>query len=176
MEFKINPAAYSNMFPLPSVIVDENIRLASAVQLKAVLYLFRHSMAGENVTCAQIAKATGYAEEDIVDAMIFWVERGIAVKENGVIKLAPIQSPACEQEKKSESKEKNNTPKSVAAPIPPVSKPSHEQIAIRCSECAQFSALFAEAQQKLGRTIGYEGQATLIMLHDSYGLPIEVIL
>ena len=35
---------------------------------------------------------------------------------------------------------------------------------------------YAEAQQKLGRTIGYDGQSTLLMIHDQYGLPVEVIL
>ena len=31
MEFKINPASFSGIFPVPTAIVDENIRLASVV-------------------------------------------------------------------------------------------------------------------------------------------------
>ena len=58
----------------------------------------------------------------------------------------------------------------------PVTKPTHEQIAARCEECEQFRHIFEEAHIKLNKTIGYEGQATFIMLHDSYGLPFEVIL
>ena len=81
MEFKINPAVMGNMFALPSVIADENLKLASAVQLKSILYLFRHQMMGESVTCQEIADATGYDREDVVDAMIFWQERGVAVKD-----------------------------------------------------------------------------------------------
>lgn len=178
MEFKINPAAYANMFPVPSFLVDDNLRLASAVQLKAVLYLFRHQMAGENVTCAQIANATGYSEEDIVDAMIFWVERGAVVKFNGQMpQPEPIAAePASAVKAPFELQTQKQPEEKKTVPIITASKPSHEQIAIRCSECEQFRQLFAEAQQKLGKTIGYEGQATLIMLHDSYGLPIEVIL
>ena len=172
--------AYSGMmFSLPSSIVDENICLAGTVQLKAILYLFRRSALGESVTCAQIAKAIKYDEEDVADAMIFWLEKGLVIKaENNVApavinKVSEIEhnappielplSPAKEQ------------PKKIVADIP-VSKPSHEQVAIRLEECAEFRELFAEAQTKLGKTIGYDGQSTLIMLHDSYGLPIEVIL
>ena len=58
----------------------------------------------------------------------------------------------------------------------PISRPSHEQIAVRLQECKEFSGLFAEAQAALGKTIGYDGQSVLIMMHDSYGLPFEVIL
>lgn len=178
MEFKINPAAYANMFPVPSFLVDDNIRLASAVQLKAALYLYRHAMAGENVTCAQIAKATGYSEEDIVDAMIFWVERGAVIKfDEQAPALNPIPSvPAATQNAQILPQTQVPAEEKKTVPVITASKPSHEQIAIRCTECEQFKQLFAEAQQKLGKTIGYEGQATLIMLHDSYGLPIEVIL
>ena len=178
MEFKINPATLCNMFALPTVITDENLRLASVVQLKAVLYLFRHSMAGETVTCEQIANAMGYEKEDIVDAMIFWLERGVVIKDGDEIKM-PSQAAEKEEKIKNEPAKTEkvilkNDKKHVEEI--PVSKPSHEQIAARCEECAQFRELFAEAQAKLGKTIGYEGQATLIMLHDSYGLPIEVIL
>lgn len=180
MEFKINPSAYSNMFPIPSCIVDENIRLASAVQLKAMLYMLRHNMMGEIVSCEQIGQALGYDKEDIADAMIFWLDRGLVVKSEE--NFEPSQ--ALSQTAKSESVFQQTPPtvqtqaqSSEKAVIEiPVTKPTHEQVAARCSECAEFRELFAEAQMKLGKTIGYDGQSTLIMMHDSYGLPIEVIL
>ncbi len=179
MEFKINPMAYSGMmFSLPSSIVDENIGLASSVQLKAILYLFRHSALGESVTCAQIAKAIRYDEEDIADAMIFWLEKGLVLKAEDDFSsiLSESAAPATHTETAElELSEEKVRPKRVVSDIP-VSKPSHEQVAIRLEECAEFRELFAEAQARLGKTIGYDGQSTLIMLHDSYGLPIEVIL
>ena len=65
--------------------------------------------------------------------------------------------------------------KTVLAPIP-LSKPTSDQIACRLMEEPALRLLYAEAQQKLGRTIGYDGQSTLLMIHDQYGLPVEVIL
>lgn len=180
MEFKINPASMATMFPLPSAVVDENIRLASAVQLKALIYFFRKQLSGETVTCQDIADATGYDKEDITDAMIFWQERGIVMRDVAAKEIVAEVKKASEEKpekikNKKETKEAKET-KEITVQEIPVSKPSHEQIAVRCQECAEFRALFQEAQTKLGRTLGYEGQATLIMLHDSYGLPMEVIL
>ena len=38
MDYKINPIAFaSGIFPVPDVLGDENIRLASVVQLKVML-------------------------------------------------------------------------------------------------------------------------------------------
>lgn len=175
MEFKINPAVMGNMFALPSVIADENLKLASAVQLKAILYLFRHQMMGEGVTCQETADAIGYDREDIVDAMIFWQERGVVVRDTEqILEFTPIVPEKKEAPKPKLKKEKTEKEKIVE--IIPVTKPTHEQIAARTEECEQFRHLFEEAHIKLNKTIGYEGQATLIMLHDSYGLPLEVIL
>lgn len=174
MEYKINPSVYSNMFPVPVSLVDENIRLASVVQLKVLLYFFRRSMAGEEVKTEEIAKALFLEEADVADALIFWRERGLVVSsdEQPVIEANPKKTPG--KAEKTETEEKK--PKTDIVPLLPISKPSHEQVAARLKECEQFRELFAEAQLKLGKTIGYDGQSILIMLHDSYGLPVEVIL
>ena len=55
------------------------------------------------------------------------------------------------------------------------SKPTSAEIAVRVDESPEIGHLFNEAQQKLGKTIGYDGQCTLLLLHDHYGLPAEVI-
>ncbi len=169
MEYKINPYVYKNIFAVPAGLVDDNIRLASVLQLKVMLYMLRHS--DSEPASQQIAEALGYDKTDVEDAMIFWSERGLLTKENEDAKpLLHIESvsdvkfepaPVAEVRKVSDI---------------PISRPSHEQIAVRLQECKEFSHLFAEAQNTLGKTIGYDGQSVLIMMHDSYGLPFEVIL
>lgn len=179
MEFIINPAAMTSMFPIPNVLVDENIKLASAIQLRVIIYFYRHAAMGENVSCEQIAKAIGKDREDVEDAMLYWLDRGLIIKSGEPISFA---SPAVNtNEPPKADKAVSDIPANKPAEIKqvaeiPISRPSHEQIAIRCNECTEFRDLFAEAQQKLGKTIGYDGQSILIMLHDSYGLPVEVIL
>ncbi len=174
MNYKINPLAFTGIFAVPDVVVDENLRLASAIQLRTLLYMLRHNSDGL-CSPADISKATGHNEEDINDALIFWEERGLLLKD-GSTPVAPVTAETFPQK----------TPASAAAAVVtetvkkveeiPVVKPNHEQVAARLSESEELRLLFAEAQSILGKTVGYDGQSTLIMMHDSYGLPVEVIL
>lgn len=178
MDYKINPYAYQNIFAVPSGVVDDNIRLASALQLKLMLYMLRHS--GEDLDTETIAKAIGYDKIDVEDAMIFWRERGLLIKNEGEAKpLLHIEGVSeIRLEPTNDTAPTVSVPKKAEVKVSdiPISRPSFEQIAARLQECKEFSDLFAEAQQALGKTIGYDGQSVLIMMHDSYGLPFEVIL
>ena len=176
MSFEINPYAYKSIFAVPTSVVDDNIRLASVLQLKVLLYMLRYSdkdLSGEDVSAAlSIDKA------DAEDAMIFWQERGLLVKSDEAAKpILHIESTSEVTITKTET-EALAVPEVQAKKVSdiPLSRPSHEQIAARLQECKEFSGLFAEAQAALGKTIGYDGQSVLIMMHDSYGLPFEVIL
>ena len=176
MNFEINPYAYKSIFAVPTSVVDDNIRLASVLQLKVLLYMLRHSekdLSGEDV-----AQALSLDKADAEDAMIFWQERGLLVKSDETAKpilhLEATTDVTLTKVPEYPAEEVELQPKKVADI--PISRPSHEQIAARLQECKEFSALFAEAQAALGKTIGYDGQSVLIMMHDSYGLPFEVIL
>ena len=186
MDYKINPFAFaSGIFPVPDVLVDENIRLASVVQLKVMLYILRH--AKQEVTKEDISQALCLDVCDVADAMIFWEERGILTRDIEKSQQIPQAQSAPAVQAQTESQvttvhiEKSEKPKAekkaekVVADIP-CSRPSHEQVAARCKESEELVHLFREAQNALGKTVGYEGQATLIMMHDTYGLPTEVIL
>lgn len=172
MEFKINPLAFAGIFPVPNALVDENIRLAGLVQLKVLLYILRHGT--ENVTSDIIAETLLIPKEEVSDALVFWLDRGLLVKDaDSAPAVVQHSAPAATAAPVIPAKEKAEEKKVADIPI---SRPSHEQIAARCKECEDLAALFQEAQSVLGKTIGYDGQSVLIMLHDSYGLPPEVIL
>ena len=88
--------------------------LQKAAQIKAILYLFRRQMMGESVTCQDIADATGYDREDIVDAMIFWQDRGVTVKDTEeIITFTPIVPEKKEPPKPKTKKEKAQKEKIV---------------------------------------------------------------
>ncbi len=181
MNFKINPLSFTGIFPVPNVLVDENIRLASVVQLKTVLYLLRHGNE-TGLTAEKIAQALMLDREDVTDALIFWQERGIVIKDGQSI--APPTAIISEDTlttvniKKAEPlfPEEVKTKEKKSVPSLDIPRPSHEQVARRVQECEELATLFREAQLILGKTVGYEGQAVLIMMYDGYGLPIEVIL
>lgn len=167
MEYRINPEAYSDVFVVPKAVVNENIRLANSIQLKVLLCLLNGTLEAED-----IAAKIGIDKLDVLDAMIFWAERGMLIKDGQDAK--PMQKAEPVTQIKPETPPVSEAKKHIADL--PISRPTHEQISIRCNECEEFKALFQEAQMRLGKTIGYEGQSILIMLHDSYDLPVEVIL
>lgn len=177
MNYEINPYVYKDIFAVPSGIVDDNIRLANGLQIKVLLYMLRHSQ--EALSPEDIASAIGITDKfDVEDAMIFWRERGLLIKKEEEAKpLLHIESVSEIKIEPTNSTE-STVPKKAVTKVSdiPISRPSYEQIAVRLQECKEFSDLFAEAQQALGKTIGYDGQSVLIMMHDSYGLPFEVIL
>lgn len=179
MAYRISPQAWHQMFPVPADIVDNHIRLAGALQLKVLLVLFRYSAEGADEE--KIARILKTDPADVRDAMHYWAENGILLEDTAAGEIKPISSPepskapqpaAQHREVKAESAVPT---KNAVAPLPEI-KPDLEQIANRCDECPELRYLYAEAQSKLGRTIGYDGQASLLMLHDNCGLPVEVIL
>ncbi len=172
MEYKINPMAFTGIFPVPNSLVDENIRLASVVQLKVILYMLRHSNDGMAET-EVIAQALSLETDDVRDAMIFWSERGVLVKDG----QAPAALHVTEKKnEKAEVKKEEPVKREKKVAEIPISRPSFEQVAARIKESDEVTVLLQEAQAVLGKTIGYDGQSVLIMLMDSYGLPTEVIL
>ncbi len=164
MNYTINPqAAFGLSFSVPVSVTDKHLKLAGSAQLKALLWLLRH--AAEQPDTEQLCQALNMTPADANDAMQYWLEAGLVIERGETPRAEPAASapPALE------------SAKPVQAPIA-AARPTAEQIAKRGKESAEIAFLFNEAQKKLGRTIGYDSQSTLLMIHDSYGLPVEVIL
>ena len=175
MEFQINYAVFTEIFPVPKAVVQDNIQLASPLSLKALLMLLCAGPAAPTVE--ELAKTLKRDKAEVEDALLFWVERGVLLRAD---KTAQTPVPVVPQAQTyvpvvSIAPAKQEPAKKTVAELP-LSRPTHEEIAARVAECEEFRELFAEAQLKLGKTIGYEGQSLLIMLHDTYDLPLEVIL
>ena len=166
MEFSINPQIMFGLsFSVPVAVTDKHLKLAGAAQIKVLLWLLRH--AAENPTMDELCKALNMKRADAADAMQYWVECGIV--------LADGKAPEVQSEPAYAAPAKNNSPIEIHNEISFV-RPTAEQILTRTKESAEIQFMFNEAQKKLGRTIGYDGQSTLLMIHDSYGLPVEVLL
>lgn len=166
MEFSINPQIMFGLsFSVPVAVMDKHLKLAGAAQIKVLLWLLRH--AAENPSMDELCKALNMKSADAADAMQYWVECGIV--------LADGKAPEIQAEPEYAAPAKASTPIEITAEIGFI-RPTAEQILKRTKESAEIQFMFNEAQKKLGRTIGYDGQSTLLMIHDSYGLPIEVLL
>lgn len=158
MSYSINPSVWGNMCALPADITDKYLKLANGTQIKTALWIFRHST--EPIDPAAIAKKVGDSQANVEEALRYWASVGILNSEAPEIKQIRLTEPQA-------------APKQL--PDLPTSKPTYEQIKLRCKESPELELLLNELQQKLGKTIGYDGQSTFLMMYDSYGLPYEVI-
>lgn len=171
MSYSVNPNLFRSIFAVPTEIVDKHIRLASAQQLKVLLWILKN--APDNPDIDKMCKALKIEKDDVDDYLQYWVLTGVLHTDGKTVEIAPAPvsepipapTPVTVIPESKPVEEINHTP----------SKPTSSEIAIRIEEAPEIGHLFNEAQMKLGKTIGYDGQCTLLLLHDHYGLPTEVL-
>ena len=162
MSYIFNSAVLGSMFAVPAQVVDNYIKLASASQLKTLLWICRHI--SEPIDAAKISQEIGYSVGDVDDALTVIAGWGVLIGTDVTVSPAPVPS------EKPKITEQPKHFEEIAA-----SKPSSEQIMTRCKEDPEILAMFSDIEKMLGKTLGYDSRSTLLMMHDHYGLPIEVI-
>lgn len=168
MSYSINPTAYKSIFPVPTDLVDKHIRLANEHQLKVLLWILRNNPDSPDID--KMCSSLRINKDDALDYLQYWILTGVLVSEGETAQNLPVISAETTHQNTSVQVKDNIK----AEPSKP-SKPSAAEIVARIDESPEIGFLFNEAQQKLGKTIGYDGQCTLLLIHDHYGLPIEVM-
>lgn len=169
MSYSVNPSAFKSIFAVPTEIIDKHIRLANEHQLKVLLWILRTSP--DNPDIDKMCDALKINKNDVYDYLQYWVLTGV-LKTDDKTEASPM--PASENKEETVPAKKVTAAPKSEAPVSP-SKPSSAEIVARLDESPEIGHLFNETQIKLGRTIGYDGQCTLLLIHDHYGLPTEVI-
>ncbi len=173
--YKINPSKYSGVTVIPSEIIENHLILASASFLKVILYAY--SKAGGLFDEKTVSAGTGISESEVKDALSYWKDKGFVLFSDEEIVLEAVKEQVITPAKEEKSAPViDNTPKKNTIPANNPSKLKYDEICQRIGESEEIRILLNEAQLKLGRTIGTGDQSSLILLHDYYGLPIEVIL
>jgi DnaD/phage-associated family protein len=177
MNYSMNLGAWNSVFAVPCSVVDKHIKLAGSMPLKVLLWTLRH--AGESFESKDTAQALGISETDVNDAMLYWQQAGLIAIEKEEI------TPDGGTMQKPEVPEPLNTPE-IPLEKPPEEKPhkvlSRPQkadnafVAKRMNESTEIACLMQEAEQILGRLISNGDSATLLMIHDDFGLPADVII
>ncbi len=163
------------MFAVPTDVVDKGLKLASEAQLKVLLYLLRHS--GDTLTDELVAEALALHPEDVRDSIEYWAAKGLLVSAGGAVTM-PESSPA---EVPTETPAQGTQPDLLKAsdkprPVSRPTKPEPRHVARRLKADKNLVLLMDEAQRILGKVLSNSDTATLLMLHETDGLPIEVIL
>ena len=165
--YKINPAAYTGVTVLPSEIVETHLKLAGAAQLKVILCAFADP--AHPLTPEEAADRCGLTPEETADALDYWRDKGLLLAGEERPAAAEAPAPAAEPETEPDKPDRDYTK------LKPT-RLRRDEIAARIVESPEVGFLFTEAQARLGRTIGDGDQSSLLLLHDYYGLPVEVIL
>ncbi len=157
MTYKVDHSSLIGAFSVPSAVVDKHIKMAGAVQLKTLLYIYRNPLAP--IVAEDIAAYLSLPASDIRDSLAFWADAGLLICEGE--KAAVVSAPE-------EVKPKSVRPRSQ--------KPSRAEVARRGNEDENIAFLLREAQQKLGRTLRDSESSTLLWLYDDEGISVSVIL
>lgn len=162
-------------FILPSSIVDDGLKTVSGSFLKVILYVFKNI--SSPIDAQDISDKTGLDVGEVNDALYFWKEKGLLsdgeLSEQIIATPEPAKKP--EETKPAAIIEAVTTPARPKKSITEPSRLTHKEIAERLNESEEIRVLLRECANKLG-SFDDSYSSSLILLHDYYGLPTEVIL
>lgn len=187
MSYYFNAGNWFGVFAVPNSIVDKHIKLAGENEIKAILWTLRHS--GELFTAQQLSDGTGISMSCVDDALEFWIQRGIiAMDGNNMIQgkenLFPSTSKSnfpSEHTENSGNADRSDMKTESSRIYEPVVerrmlRPDGVQIAKRMNEDQNIAHMMQETEAMLGKTLSPSLAAVLLVAHDDYSLPPEVII
>ena len=155
MGYYLNPAEMMSMFAVPQSLVDKHLRLASAEQLKVLLWCLKNLDKQFDINA--VCDGLKLDEYTVRDALDHWCERGVLCS-TVEVKVQP------------EAQKKTKAVRSAAV------KPGRDEVARRGLEDPEVAFILRETEQKLGRILRQSESSTLVWLHDDMGLSASLIL
>lgn len=176
MAYKIDFGAWGSVFAVPSCVVDKGLKLAGESQLKVLLYLLRHS--GATLSENQVAEELSLHRDDVADAMEYWAQQGLLIISNDTVTMPETSASVPDKETNQviSSVEMEKVAAEKPRPVSRATKPEPGYVAKRLKADKNLVFLMDEAQRILAKPFSNSDTATLVMLHDTDGLPVEVIL
>ena len=155
MGYYMNPQEMTSMFAIPASVADKHLRLASAEQLKVLLWCLKNL--DKQFDLPSVCEGLKLDEYTVRDALDYWCERGVLCS---TVDTKPSEEP----------EKKKKVVRSAAV------KPGRDEVARRGLEDPEIAFLLREAEQKMGRILRQSETSTLVWLHDDMGLSGSLIL
>ena len=183
MSIRIDLGCWSSIFAVPSKIVDEGLKFSDGVKLKVLLYVLRNS--DKELDFDAVSKATGVNVTDIPEALDYWVSMGVFNKSNEVYTPVKEKENSVEEIKTEQNSKKEITVDEIAVEVDSAKKrftitkpqkPDYVFTAQRLAVDEELKILVGEVQSVLGKILSNSDISTLLMLKDTCGLPLDVIL
>lgn len=190
MSIKINLGAWNSVFPVPSSVVDNGLKFADGVKLKVLLCILRNS--GKELNADEISACTGVNITDIPEALDYWVGIGVlqktsdeymlssaGISNSSATDLSKDALPETVENKGSETAEDISHDVEMQKSRFTVTRPQKPDYFFTSQRLAvdeELKILVGEAQSALGKTLSNSDISTLLMLKDTCGLTVDVIL
>ena len=160
MECTFDFNVWNDTFTIPKIVVDKYLKDSAEKDIKILIYILKNLSGGMYLSKA--VYDLGYSGEEIKEAINLWQERkiipkGIVFEDIEVKSSTPLYRP----EKKTEYR---------------YIRPNMNYVVSRTKTSENVKWLMQEAEIILGRPLSGGDSASLLMLHDNEGLPIDVII
>ncbi|MBQ6144000.1 MAG: DnaD domain protein [Clostridia bacterium] len=160
MECTFDFNVWNDTFAIPKIVVDKYLKDSAEKDIKILIYILKN-LSGD-MYLSKAVYDLGYSGEEIKESINLWQERkivpkGIVFEDSKVKTGAPLQ----QLEKKTEYR---------------YIRPNMNYVVSRTKASENVKWLMQEAEIILGRPLSGGDSASLLMLHDNEGLPIDVII
>ena len=160
MECTFDFNVWNDTFAIPKIAVDKYLKNSAEKDIKILIYILKN-LSGD-ISLNKAVYDLGYSGEEIKEAINLWQERKSIPKgidfEDIEVKSS---TPSCRPEKKTEYR---------------YIRPNINYVVSRTKVSENVKWLMQEAEIILGRPLSGGDSASLLMLHDNEGLPIDVII
>lgn len=165
MAYKLNMGSWNSVFAVPRELISKHLKLCSENELKFILWLFANPETEFNNE--SISKATGIPLSSVEDCLEYWLNAKLIKVDlneitavNSTVITKTVEPVAVNKEQ----------------PMQRMLRPDGIYIAKRLKESATLAHLFEDVQNILGKMISPSLSAVLVIAHDDYCLPCEVLL
>ena len=179
LNYKIDLGGWNGIFAVPNDVVDRYIKIASGGAVKVLLYFLRHS--GNMQDTEQVSKDLSISNEDVCDALVFWEQVGLIIRDNDTYIPSPerktmpvvIKTAQASEAEITDEQARFTATKTAALRSPHFSP---LQIADTVKGNDEINFLFKTCEGLYGRPLKHTEQNALVTIIDDIGLPAEVTL
>ena len=148
----MNLGEWNTVFAVPASVVDKHIRTASSIYLKVLLLILRNT--GNRLTTEHAAEILSISEDDVAEAIRYWETAGVLSfgKEEGL--------------------RVSNVTRLTSKPV----YVSPMEISKMVETKPELRFMFEHLETIYGRPVTSTEQRSYIYLHESAGLPADVLV